>query len=94
MNSARRSSRNSSSSESGGFNNEIDNTVNREENDDQYQQCYDYDMVQVGKPIEEYICCICFGIIRNAVEMPCCRKFIGNACRRSTLAITFKEPMY
>ena len=51
-------------------------------------------MVQVGKPIEEYICCICFGIIRNAVEMPCCQKFIGNDCRLSALAITFKEPRY
>ena len=74
------------------------NGLNKNDNNiqhaDQNQQCYEYDMVQVGKPIEEYICCICFGIIRYAVEMPCCRKFIGNECRLSTLAITFKEPRF
>ena len=61
---------------------------------DLHQQCYEYDMVQEGKPIEDYLCCICFGMIRDAVEMPCCKKFIGNACRLRTLTNTFREHRY
>ena len=60
-----------------------------------YEQCYEFDMVQKGgKTIEDYLCCICFGMIRDAVEMPCCKKFIGNTCRLRVLTDTFKEFRY
>ncbi|XP_066921519.1 uncharacterized protein [Clytia hemisphaerica] len=54
---------------------------NQENNDDEnYQKCYDFDMVE-DKKIADYICCVCFGMIREAVQLPCCTKLIGNSCR-------------
>ena len=54
---------------------------NQQSNDEEaYQKCYDFDMVE-DKKIADYICCVCFGMIREAVELPCCKKLIGNSCR-------------